>query len=33
MTLDISMLNNPFPLDTKTQNYYLKHPSLLRYMS
>ena len=30
MTLDISMLNNIFPLHIKTQNYHLKYPNVLR---
>ena len=30
MTLASSMLNNIFPLDTKTQNYHLKYPNVLR---
>ena len=30
MTLAISMFNNIFPLHTKTQNYHLKYPNVLR---
>ena len=33
MTLAISMLNNIFPLHTKTQNYHRTYPNVLRQMS
>ena len=33
MTLVIKMLNNIFPLHTKTQNYHLKYPNVPPQMS
>jgi hypothetical protein len=33
MILVITRLNNMFPLHIKTQNYYVKYPNVLRYMS
>ena len=33
MTLAISMLNNIIPLHVKLQNYHLKCPNVLHYMS
>ena len=33
MTHAISMLNIIFPLHSKSQNYHLKHPSVLHVMS